>query len=256
MSVFIRAGRWPSSRIPYTIREKAQLIEPWLQEVNTCLGYALLVTKENTDQNYILVDSGAGRSENIGFKGGMQTITAMDKEQMQHELFHALGFHHEQYHRDFPWDDTSPKRPPETRRSAINFYEYQNLEPGSWNEKVFKQLGRQGATAPGRLKQDIAGSDRLTSEQILELQGKRYANGQLNGRFYTLNDTNVESWGYCDFDSVMMYPECRNAVMGVLSGQSPPAHPVGKAANQRSGKAAEFLSVQDVAAIKHMYPRT
>jgi hypothetical protein len=259
MSVFIRTGRWPSSRIPYTVKEKAQQIEPWLQELNKCLGYELLVRKENTDQNYILVDSGAGRSETIGFKGGMQTITALEKYSMQHELLHALGFHHEQYHINFPWDDSQPARKPSTMRAAISMYEYEKLASGSWNDELFKQLKKQGVISPERIdhaKSLTLANDDLTDEKKNELAGKRYANGQLNGRFYILNDKNVESWGFCDFDSVMMYSECRNAVMGVLGGQTPPAPPTGKAAIQQSGKAGEFLSVQDVAAIQHMYPRT
>jgi len=259
MSVIIRTGRWSTSRIPYIIKDKVSEIEPWLLEVNTCLGYKLLVPKESTDQNYIEVDSAAGRSENIGMKVGKQTITALEKFSMQHELLHALGFHHEQYHRDFPWDDGQPQRQPSRSRAAISMYEYGNLQAGSWNDEVFKQLQIQGAIAPDRPDQAkilLLANDELTEGKKKELAGKRYANGQLNGRFYIIHNPDVESWGFCDFDSIMMYPECRNAILGVLGGQSPPPpHPVGKPANQRSGMAGPHLSVQDIAAIAHMYPR-
>lgn len=95
-------------------RERGLPVETWFQEVNAAIGFALLVPKQQDDLSFVELTVGAySKSEEIGCKGnGKQTIGGSKKFTVIHELLHALGFMHEQLHRNLPWDDTDPVTAP------------------------------------------------------------------------------------------------------------------------------------------------
>lgn len=125
MSVFVKNNRWANSRVPYVIKPDKHESEQWFDQVNQCVGFTLLVPKEASDISYIQLTIGSdSKSEQIGCKGtGMQTIGGTRKATVIHELFHALGFKHEQLHRNFPWDDNDPKR-----LTVDRMYSYENKD--------------------------------------------------------------------------------------------------------------------------------
>ena len=229
MAVISKTKRWLNSRVPYVVDPASDEINKWVIEINKALGYDLLVAKGTSDINYIKVAKGGGKSESIGcLSRGAQTVSANQKRSMQHEILHALGFHHEQLHKGFPWNDDDPTI------SAVNrMFSWKDQMTTDWNKELWSKLS--GGT----------------------LGGQFYADNNLMSRVQSLLDANVESYDKCDFDSIMMYPDCKKAVEAALVTYPTPTINGTAYVKYGSGQdpKAPFLSKGDVKAILHMYPR-
>jgi hypothetical protein len=124
----ITGRRWENRvddvvQIPYAISgsidatERA-LIDNAVREIGDSSEVVKFVPR-TSQANYIMVVLGKGCSSWVGRQGGRQSLTlgqgCFDKEIMQHEFLHALGFYHEQ------------SRPDRDTYVTIN---YENIEAG------------------------------------------------------------------------------------------------------------------------------
>lgn len=239
MSVFLKIKRWPSSRVPYVIQANGGLpVETWFQEVNAAIGFALLVPKQHDDLSFVeLTVGGYSISEDIGCKGnGKQTIGGSNKFTIIHELLHALGFKHEQLHRNLPWDDDDPKTVPS---GNLKF----RINGG-------KSLSQISIHYEDYIK--TINNRRLFDAIKIAYMGRGFSvEANLLSRVLAITDQMTEHWGYCDLDSNMMYAQFKTGLTSLNQ-----ATPGGLTGIGSSGINAhcDVLSNQDVAALKFMYP--
>lgn len=222
---------WSDSRVPivYDASLRKQT-EPWIQEVNEAVGYELMVEKEDSDTSWIKVVPGKGRSEQIGCAGkGEQTISGQDQFSMQHELMHALGFHHEQLHEDYAWDDSDENITAKAIAAIIkgngmvSVKKY--LKPDTYNMTLYLAIAK-------GMKNELA------------------ADANLLSRYKSIRDKDklVKHLDPCDYSSIMMYPQLRDAA------QSLPKLAPGK--KLVKGKMASTnLSESDVKALLTLYKK-
>jgi hypothetical protein len=183
------------------------------------MGFDLLVPRQPADANYIrLTMGGYSASEQIGCKGaGMQTIGGSDKFTVVHEMFHALGFKHEQLHKKFPWDDSDPKR-----LRVDRMFTYKGKLKTKNNADLYAAVVR-AHNRPG---------------------GDFYVDNNLTSRLEAMLDADTEHWSDCDLDSVMMYDTFRSALI-----QANYAHKPGMISSGKS-VGCDVLSNQDVDALR------
>ncbi|XP_054879573.1 hatching enzyme 1.2-like isoform X2 [Poeciliopsis prolifica] len=131
----LKGCKWPKRRsyvrVPYYIssnysQEERNLILRGLKsfERSTCIRF---VPYSNYDQDYIYFESKDGCWSYIGRQDGGQYISlnkdgCLSRRTIQHEVLHALGFHHEQVRSD---------------RDNYVWIHSQNIEPG--HENNFKK---------------------------------------------------------------------------------------------------------------------
>ncbi|XP_059168134.1 astacin-like metalloprotease toxin 5 [Physella acuta] len=96
---------WPNNRIPYIMtprvfnetqtKEIMKAINEW--QNHTCIKFE---PANQTDENYVDFDDGAGCSSNVGMIGGVQIVylaeSCRKKRLIIHELGHVIGYSHEQ----------------------------------------------------------------------------------------------------------------------------------------------------------------
>lgn len=194
MSVVVTAAsakRW-KTKVPYTITTDIQNIaKNSIAEINEAVGFDLLVEKASTDTAYLKIKTVAeavGSSKSIGYRNEAIGVTANTQETMIHELLHALGFGHEQYHKDYPWADGNK----------------------TWNYTIADSFDPR--TQAAYEKSGIGTNDTLFAKIVATGYNKMQATGQLIYRHTYLADNNFESIDNCDADSVMMYPPMKSAV--------------------------------------------
>jgi hypothetical protein len=234
MPVFVGPNlRWPNARIPYEVQGIQPYLQRGIQEINKCLAYHIFVDRHPTDAAYMTVAHGGGNAQNIGYRGlQVHAITGGGEATIIHEALHVLGFLHEQYHRDYPWDDNVPVRPPVADfKTRDGMFSYQRrIAASAWNTALYAELVR-----PQAYKTSFG------------------ADFQLSCRHGARSDQAVSHHLHCDLDSVMMYSESRAAYLAV-QGRIPP--PGGGANVLASGKVGplNILSTEDVAALRSIYP--
>jgi hypothetical protein len=247
MSVLYAGKRWIGGSIPYVVDPPNETLESWLQNINLTVKRQVLV-RRTAEVDYLSVSHGGGNSEEIGRKGGRQAVTGSTEFVIHHEILHAIGFAHEQLHRDFPWDDTDPDL---DRTTLLNDLRY------SFNRGKVRRVQN-----PKTLEYSVVKGQRLRMKQewnlelykqIVQTVHEQYADSNLRMRFLTVTDPDVTHLNRCDFDSVMMYIPMREVVENVS-----PRVPFGGGAYtmRRSGFPPESrtLSSDDVAGILHLYP--
>lgn len=220
MSVIIKSKRWNNHRVPYVITVGEEQARCWLLELNKAIGYSLLAPKEDSDTDYldIKLREKGGSSENIGNLGGRQKVGASSKSVFFHELFHALGFKHEQLHKKFPWVDA-----PELRR--VNRYKPFPVKPE--NQTLYNAI----------LDAVPSGSKEF------------FASNNLWSRLEAIKDKDTEHWESCDINSVMIYPEFKRALIN--AGMNTRTGVI----TSSMDTTCDALSNQDVAALLYMYPK-
>lgn len=252
MAVISPQKIWPDARVPY-VAETPE-IDGWLREINAAVGFPLLVPKGKSDSDYISAERGAGKSETIGYRKekGKHKITAGNKFSMQHELLHALGFHHEQLHRDGPWGAFGTKATKVDRidkglleRWGANMVPEDSrvLVPQAAPKKpaVLEDVPKKKTEAEpegrGRRKSITSGEKVLlkVNQEAIEQHKRAYQE--------VLDDTNIVCYQSCDFDSVMMYGEMREAARIFQD----------KMKSTGKHSKAPCLSNGDVDALKHLY---
>ena len=241
MPVFVGPNlRWPNARIPYEVQGDQPYLQRGIQEINKCVGYHILVDKHADDAAYIKVSDGGGRADTIGYLGAqVHGITGYSEFVILHETMHVLGFLHEHYHRDYPWDDTKPQRPPvATFKTRDGMYSYEALVNGvkriagsPWNLALYDELKK-----PSAYKNSFG------------------ADFQLSCRHAARSDGLISHHLHCDLDSVMMYSESRAAYRATRAANITP--PGGGGNVQASGNVGQLniLSTEDVAALRSIYP--
>jgi hypothetical protein len=249
---------WPYSRVPYVAQTPE--IESWLLEINSAIGFPLLVSKGISDVDYIAASTGSGKSESIGYvkNVGKYTITASKKFSMQHELMHALGFHHEQLHKGGPWGAFATKASSAEKidKELLKIWGANMLPEGS-KPKASESptLAKTASTTDGIAKKtsdgethkrrmSIGGGEKLVmdiNKEAIEQHKRAYKEA--------IEDNNIEHWKSCDFDSVMMYGEMRKAVESLPAFKD-------KAIGSKKHPKAECLSNLDVQALQTFYKCT
>jgi len=195
MSVILTANsnkRWPT-KVPYTIAEDSgDVAKNSVKEINDAVGFELLIPKKSTDKAYLTIKAGTAGSSPIGYSGGELKVFAPAKmHDMVHEILHALGFGHEQYHKEYPWDDGQATW---NYSKTDVFFKTQNTV------SAYKQsnIGNNN-TLFTKIKAASGWDDELTTLQLVY-------------RHSYLKNDDFESTTNCDADSVMMYPQMSLAV--------------------------------------------
>lgn len=255
MAVISPHKAWPDSRVPYVADTPET--EKWLLEINHVIGFPLLVEKGISDSDYLQAVKGArGGSETIGYiKGkGAHGITGAHKATMQHELLHALGFHHEQLHSKGPWGAFGTKATTVDRLDKTLLERFgANMVPAASRidapvaatsvvrdldsvpaKKASAELGNPGHAR----RKSISGGEAPKIAMNLEaIEQHRRAYQE------ALTDNNVVHLGDCDFDSVMMYNEMTLAARNLRLTM----------VNTGRTTRSPHLSNGDVQALKYLY---
>lgn len=253
MAVISPAKKWPDRRVPY-VAESTE-IEAWLLEINTVIGFALLVPRKDDDPDYVLAQKNAyGVSETLGYikSHGAHKINGKDRFTMQHELFHTLAFHHEQLHAKGPWGAFGTRA-----KGKANL---DGRLMAAWGRNMVPEASRipaavapaKAAVAPaaiGGKAADAAPASRARSssfsagEVILSASNEQAIEAHKNAYQAAQDDDNILHFGDCDFDSLMMYSEMRNSAAELRLTMA------------RTGRTAEApeISNGDVAALQHLY---
>jgi hypothetical protein len=234
MTVFVGPNlRWPNARIPYEVQGIQPHLHNGIQEINRCLGYHIFVDRLPGDAAYMTVGDGRGNAQNIGYRGvHVHAITGSREFVIIHEAMHVLGFLHEQYHHDYPWDDNVPRRAAaadfKTRASMFSYAK--RIAGSAWNTALYAELIKPAAysTAFG-------------------------ADFQLDCRHAACSDAAVTHYLACDLSSVMMYPVSSAAYQAACRIAQPPG---GGGNIQASGNVGHLnvLSTEDLAALRAIYP--
>lgn len=228
MSVVVTAAskkRW-ATKVPYTITADIKdVAKNSIAEINEAIGFELLVQKASTDTAFLKIKTvaeSAASSKYIGYRNQAIDVIANNQEAMIHELLHALGFGHEQYHKDYPWADGGK----------------------TWNYTIADSFDSKAQAAYE--KSGIGTNDTLFTKLVATGYTKMQATGQLIYRHTYLKDNNYESLSSCDADSVMMYPPMKAAVESAQITTST----YKETGKFKSGKS---LSVGDKSALVAMY---
>jgi len=244
MAVFYKrdSGRvW--SQIPVRIQKCTDdklrgLFADAVAELNGLIGYTVVQETESDEGIKVVRVTGQGssRSQTTGYntdptknridvnlnrtKGdyGEKSVSE-NKFVIIHELLHALGFEHEQFHKRYPWDDTEL---PVTSALDQDDAVYAKLRvPG--NQKIFNEL-------------KTAYNSGFVPVQYLASRRKN------------LSDTKLETnWNNCDTNSIMMYPEHDKILKAHFSAV------VAQATNKVGS--SNLLSAGDIQALRVIYPR-
>lgn len=238
MAVFFTIGKWPRSHIPCDNPGNDNTIAEAIQEFNRAVGYHILVDRIPTDTAYISITHGPGNANAIGRTGNhAHAITGNTRPMVIHEIMHVLGFLHEQYHRYYPWDDSHPLRAPAADFTARNgMYSYGAVIGGStaWNQAFYNSL-------LARYHLDFRVSN------------------QLDCRHAAIWDARIRRSHFCDLNSVMMYPDSRdayiqtNAALGAAAQPYNPPRIVGSPPAPNASP--NSLSLFDVRTIRLFYPK-
>jgi hypothetical protein len=267
MPVIKRNQWWPNSRVPYTFKEgpygaftlqEVEAIKGYIGEINKAVGYELLEPRLDSDPNYIEVvkaQNGSGFSQEKGYVGkGKQMVYVPNvKDVVQHEILHALGFYHEQQHRDYPWSHEFLKTAPRVEElrimglteTAPTVEELRGMgltEEGRSRTKEGRSRTKKGRS---RTKEVYIGDDNIRLFKRVQRLGvgSNFICCNILDWITAQRDQSAMSWGLCDPDSVMMYKEMGQAVIGM-----PNMYPSGHATD------APCLSNRDVEALRFMYP--
>jgi hypothetical protein len=237
MPVFCRPLAWPNSTIPYEIAQQGAanqrgLLAGAVQEINRSIRYHILVDKRANEPDYLSLHWARGASDAIGHRQGSTDINGETTPMAIHEVMHALGFLHEQYHRYYPWDDTDPGSPPPVADFKANpglfAYDGPNRPlQNPWNRALHAAANQQFG--------DFFGGD-----------------FQLFKRHAAVGDGRIMHYLACDLDSVMMYPKMRDAYRTASGNAVPP----GALLPIHSGIPApgNGLSNFDISALQALYP--
>jgi hypothetical protein len=267
---------WPNKRVPYEAADPE--IEQWLLQINAATKLTLLVRRAPADPDYVSAKRGGGKSESIGYipNCGKYKVTADNLFSMQHEILHALGFHHEQLHSKGPWgvfgtkaatkDKIDPKlmaawgktmlRPeqliappsdnPDRVQTAAGAALQQSLLKQPRAADAEEKLGRKPQLDQERPPVERKRRNSDTTGGLVRMDSNQQAiDAHMNSYAAAVGDNKVSHYLECDFDSVMMYSEMANAVAAV--GLKKNMH--------RSGKhpLAPCMSNSDVQALIHLY---
>lgn len=255
MAVISPHKAWPDSRVPYVADTRET--EKWLLEINHVIGFPLLVEKGISDSDYLQAVKGTrGGSETIGYtKGkGAHGITGAHKATMQHELLHALGFHHEQLHAKGPWGAFGTKATTADRLDKTLLEQFGvNMVPASSRIET--------PVAPTSVVRDLefASVKKVSAEPVKPGLTRRKSISEGEAPKITMNleameqhrrayqealtDNNIVHLGDCDFDSVMMYNEMTLAAQHLRLTM----------VNTGRTTRATHLSNGDVQALKYLY---
>jgi len=154
---------------------------------------------------------------NLNKKDSSEKPDAENRYVIFHELLHALGFEHEQFHKGYPWDDSElPASSALDQDTAVRA----NLQAMA-NLTLFDELKK-------------AYGSGLAPVQYLASRKKNLANDKLNTR-----------WGECDVNSILMYPAHKK----ILAEKFPE---MAAEATQKVGSG--LVSAGDIAALRVIYP--
>jgi len=255
MAVFTPNLAWPGSRVPY--EADCSETEQWLLEINRVVGFPLLVPKGRSDTDYVLAaQSGHGVSETIGYikSKGAHRISGSRKFVMQHELMHALGFHHEQLHAKGPWGafGTKVKSADKIDRKLLDEWGVNMVPEASRIETPVATPPKTRSleeSMPAKKEAVPTGGharrSSISSGQVVKIAKNEEAIQQHCRAFdEAMKDNNILHFGECDFDSVMMYGEMKRAAEKLR---------LPMVRTSKSTK-ADQLSNGDVLALKAFYP--
>jgi hypothetical protein len=242
MAVLSNSKTWPNGRVPYEAENVE--IERWLLEINAAVGYPILVPKGVSDSDYIRAQRGNGQSESIGYEknSGACLITANNKSTMQHELLHALGFHHEQLHKNGPWGAFGTKASSASRIDAnlLTAFGKGMLDADAISAEAAAHSKSAVRPGSGRRNSISAGDKVVVSvnQEAIDQHKRAYDEA--------VTSNSIEHRDACDFDSVMMYPEMTKAAEAVKLGD--------KVTKTGKHPRAPSLSNGDVNALQYLYP--
>jgi len=152
MSVFTRTKQWNKGEaIPYLISQDVGMqeedVKNWINFFNQELTYALLIQKEGEQSDnkpYILFhykNCQAGHSVIGKPDHGNRKVEFDNKETFYHELLHALGFNHEQYHKKYPWDRNDPSVDfANDKKKRLTTYEFKEKSKNIKNQTMYATL--------------------------------------------------------------------------------------------------------------------
>lgn len=242
MPVFSVDKRWPFKQIPVRIYDKSTEkehsdIQSWVQDFNLQLGYKLLDDAATNPSSWLLLKTGGGKSEQIGYKPGETLVTANKLSSMHHEIMHALGFHHEQYHSQYPWNDKFKWALPPKEKSFLSPKENKRWKTKgdttnkSWNYLLYQEL-------LGNYKNEFG------------------VDTQLDYRANRIDDPNTDhSESGCDFDALMMYSQSRDAALACEELKDASDKPEWtKRTSGKCQKGEKTLSNDEVIALQRFYP--
>jgi hypothetical protein len=92
--------------VPYVFHANArELVLEAIPEINAAAGRRILfeVAPKHAPEAHLHISKANAQSESIGFIVQQIKVSAESKRALIHEILHALGFHHEQFHRRFAW---------------------------------------------------------------------------------------------------------------------------------------------------------
>lgn len=246
MAVIVANSRW-QSHVPYVIDPLARrLASGCIAEINAAAG-KILVPKKGNDRAFLDISKGYAQSESIGYKGGPIQVSAESRRALIHEILHALGFCHEQFHSDFAWSVPQP----DVRRAKENPKRYfaTTARANPWNKYLIdlierglkapkkmpalkKRAGTGGTAKPRmderqrQLQARRAGHKRRQDDpefrKFLETKGKAIGRSLLESpdpgpeqQFMSyvecLSNPNIIMSDVCDYDSIMMYDNMAQA---------------------------------------------
>ena len=202
MAIF-SGPRWPNQAIPYVVtRGDAAKVTAWINRLNKRLRRTLFIPHLSIyaglpsvpANTYVSIEYIPGTPESegvVGYKGSHEhRVKCADEARLIHELFHVLGFQHEQYHPKYGWIGSQGW--PDDNRVSDHTLEAVPSE-SSWNDLLCDCMNKERG----------AGGTSGNSEFL-----KWAAHNFYKHEPWTVDDQNM-----CDIWSAMMYITCRKALL-------------------------------------------
>lgn len=257
MPVFHIYKVWPNSQVPYENPEMIQSVGPTIERFNRVFSKPILIPRTNEHDYAVFKKQESGCSPIGHQKTGMQNIIVKGNPfEIIHEICHCLGFEHEQFHREYLWNDGADtplnqfllkkligenskaskgvsgaflaSKPVFTTR--IRSGSFGSLGADAHSSKA-SSLNFAIPTFSGKPKPPKASEEEEevpmrggTIETNLFNDNRLSVDNFLNGRKRVQADNGIRSMDICDYNSVMMYSEFRKAAVAAVRADKAPGN--------------------------------